>query len=45
MSDISFDLSGKIDQKTVEALAIVKRVALGLNIPQGPLLDTETQKG
>jgi predicted nucleotidyltransferase len=33
MSDISFDLSGKIDQKTVEALAIMKRVALGLNIP------------
>jgi len=32
MSDISFDLSGKIDQKTVEALAIMKRVALGLNI-------------
>jgi len=33
MSDISFDLSGKIDRKRVEALAIVKQVALGLNIP------------
>jgi len=28
-----FDLSGKIDQKTVEALSIVKRIADSLNIP------------
>lgn len=33
MSNILFNLSGKIDQQTVEALAIVKRVADSLNIP------------
>ncbi len=33
MSNISFDLSGKIDQQTVEALAIVKRIADSLSIP------------
>ena len=33
MSSILFDLSGKIDQHTVEALSIVKKVADSLNIP------------
>jgi predicted nucleotidyltransferase len=33
MSSILFNLSGKIDQHTVEALSIVKKVADSLNIP------------
>ncbi|MFH1703145.1 MAG: nucleotidyl transferase AbiEii/AbiGii toxin family protein [Nitrospirota bacterium] len=33
MSNILFDLSGKIDQQPVEALSIVKKVADSLNIP------------
>ncbi|MEW6419878.1 MAG: nucleotidyl transferase AbiEii/AbiGii toxin family protein [Nitrospirota bacterium] len=33
MSNILFDLSGKIDQQTVETLSIVKRVADSLRIP------------
>ena len=33
MSNILFDLSGKIDQQTVEALGIVKRVADTMSIP------------
>jgi predicted nucleotidyltransferase len=33
MSNILFNLSGKIDQHTVEALSIVKKVADSLNIP------------
>jgi predicted nucleotidyltransferase len=33
MSNISFDLSGKIDNQTVEALAMVKRIADSLSIP------------
>jgi len=33
MSNILFDLSGKIDQQTVEALYTVKKVADSLNIP------------
>jgi predicted nucleotidyltransferase len=33
MSNISFDLSGKIDQQTVAVLSIVKKVADALSIP------------
>jgi hypothetical protein len=33
MSSISFDLSGKIDQPTVNALSLLKRVADALGIP------------
>jgi predicted nucleotidyltransferase len=33
MSSISFDLSGKIDQPTVNALSLLKRVADTLGIP------------
>lgn len=33
MSNISFDLSGKIDQQTVTTLSIVKKVADALHIP------------
>src|SRR4030067_2143630 len=33
MSSILFNLSGKIDQHTVEALSIVKKVADSMNIP------------
>jgi predicted nucleotidyltransferase len=33
MSNISFDLSGKIDQKTVAVLSLIKRIADSLNIP------------
>src|SRR4030043_1869077 len=33
MSNISFDLSGKIDQQTVEALDMVKSIADSLSIP------------
>jgi predicted nucleotidyltransferase len=32
MNNISFDLSGKVDQQTVEAFAMVKRIADSLNI-------------
>jgi predicted nucleotidyltransferase len=32
MNNISFDLSGKIDKQTVEALAMVKRIADFLSI-------------
>jgi len=33
MSNISFNLSGKIDQQTIEALSMVKRIADSLSIP------------
>ena len=33
MSSISFDLWGKIDQPTVNALSLLKRVADALGIP------------